>query len=109
MRRWNRPIHDFLAPYVRGGLARLTGSDAISDDVRHRRDLDTLTDMPTRLRPSPPVFSKCPLRNPLPLVWPAGPATPCLFRTISSCRPGYATLRFSRHAGFFSFSLPGYP
>jgi hypothetical protein len=109
MRRWERPIHDFLAPYLRGAIARVTGEDVIPKEVQHRRDLDTLTDMLTRLRPSPPVSSKCPLLNPLPLVRPAGPATPCLLRTSTSCRPGYATLRFSTHAGFFSFSLPGYP
>jgi hypothetical protein len=25
MRRWNRPIHDFLAVYLRGAVARVTG------------------------------------------------------------------------------------
>ena len=27
MRRWERPIHDFLAPYVRGSVGRLTGEE----------------------------------------------------------------------------------
>lgn len=45
MRRWDRPIHDFLAPYVRGAVARVTGEDVIPKEVQHRRDLDTLTDM----------------------------------------------------------------
>jgi hypothetical protein len=29
MRRWDRPIHDFLAPYFRGAVARVTGEDVI--------------------------------------------------------------------------------
>jgi hypothetical protein len=45
MRRWDRPIHDFLAPYIRGTVARVTGEDVIPREVQHRRDLDTLTDM----------------------------------------------------------------
>lgn len=44
MRRWDRPIHDFLAPYVRGAVARVTGADIIPAEVEHKRDLDTLTD-----------------------------------------------------------------
>ena len=42
MRRWDRPIHDFLAPYIRGAVARVTGEDVIPREVQHRRDLDTL-------------------------------------------------------------------
>ena len=68
MRRWERPIHDFLAPYFRGAIARVTGEDVIPREVEHRRDLDTLN----RLRPSPPVPSKRPLLNPLPSDRPAG-------------------------------------
>ena len=49
MRRWERPIHDFLAPYLRGAIARVTGEDVIPEEVQHRRDLDTLT----RLGPFP--------------------------------------------------------
>lgn len=45
MRRWERPIHDFLAPYLRGAIARVTGEDVIPEEVQHRRDLDTLADM----------------------------------------------------------------
>jgi hypothetical protein len=45
MRRWERPIHDFLAPYLRGAIARVTGEDVIPQEVQHRRDLDTLADM----------------------------------------------------------------
>jgi hypothetical protein len=29
MGRWNRPIHDFLAPYLRGAIARVTGEEVI--------------------------------------------------------------------------------
>jgi len=50
MRRWERPIHDFLAPYLRGAIARFTGADIIPDEVEHRRDLDTLADMLSYLR-----------------------------------------------------------
>ena len=44
MRRWERPIHDFLAPYLRGVVERATGRYVIPGDVERRRDLDTLTD-----------------------------------------------------------------
>ena len=50
MRRWERPIHDFLMPYARGAVSRLTGENIISGEVRHRRDLDTLADMLNYLR-----------------------------------------------------------
>ena len=50
MRRWERPIHDFLAPYLRGAIARVTGEDVIPQEVQHRRDLDTLADMLEFLR-----------------------------------------------------------
>jgi hypothetical protein len=45
MRRWQRPFHDFLAPYLRGAIARVTGEDAIPKEVQHCRDLDTMADM----------------------------------------------------------------
>ena len=44
MRRWERPLHDFLAPYLRGTVERLTGENIIPAEVEHRRDLDTLAD-----------------------------------------------------------------
>ena len=50
MRRWERPIQDFLAPCFRGAVSRLTGENIISGEVEHRRDLDTLTDMLNYLR-----------------------------------------------------------
>jgi hypothetical protein len=50
MRRWERPIHDFLAPYFRGLIERTTDTPVISAEVEHRRDLDTLTDMLGYLR-----------------------------------------------------------
>ncbi len=49
MRRWERPIHDFLAPYLRGAIARVTGDLEIPAEIQHRRDLDTLADMMTYL------------------------------------------------------------
>jgi hypothetical protein len=50
MRRWERPIHDFLAPYFRGLIERATDTPVISAEVEHRRDLDTLMDMLGYLR-----------------------------------------------------------
>lgn len=44
MRRWHRPIHDFLGPYVRGLVGRATGQTVVPEDVQHRRDLNTLAD-----------------------------------------------------------------
>jgi hypothetical protein len=44
MRRWHRPIHDFLEPYARGITRRLTGKRPIPQDVQLRRDLVSLTD-----------------------------------------------------------------
>jgi hypothetical protein len=67
MRRWERPIHDFLAPYFRGTVERLTGQNIIPAEVEHRRDLDTMADMmtylralnqATRLGPFPPATHK---------------------------------------------------
>jgi len=51
MRRWERPIHDFLAPYARGIVSKFTGVKEISKEVNRRRDLDTLIDMLSFLRP----------------------------------------------------------
>jgi len=50
MRRWERPFHDFLMPYLRGTVERTTGQNWIPAEVEHRRDLDTLADMMTYLR-----------------------------------------------------------
>ncbi|HLJ79790.1 MAG TPA: hypothetical protein VKT75_20405 [Acidobacteriaceae bacterium] len=50
MRRWERPIHDFLMPYLRGAVSRVTGENIIPSEVQHRRDLDTLADMLNYLR-----------------------------------------------------------
>src|SRR6476646_7707776 len=50
MRRWERPFHDFLMPYVRGTVERVSGQNWIPAEVEHRRDLDTLADMMTYLR-----------------------------------------------------------
>jgi hypothetical protein len=50
MRRWQRPVHDFLAPYTRGAVRRVTGETSIPADVQHRRDLNTMSDMLEYLR-----------------------------------------------------------
>ena len=44
MRRWHRPIHDFVGPYLRGTAKRLTGKRILPRDVQFRRDLNTLAD-----------------------------------------------------------------
>ena len=41
MRRWQRPIHDFLLPYMRGLEARLSDEIYIPQEVQRRRDLNT--------------------------------------------------------------------
>ena len=50
LRRWERPIHDFLAPYVRGVGHRALGQTIIPSDVQFKRDLNTLTDTLQYLR-----------------------------------------------------------
>jgi len=50
LRRWERPIHDFLAPYARGMTQRVTGMTIISSDTQHRRDLNTLVDVLAYMR-----------------------------------------------------------
>jgi hypothetical protein len=50
MRRWDRPIHDFLSPYIRGTVERITGKTVVSKEAKHRRNLDTLVDMLSYLR-----------------------------------------------------------
>lgn len=44
MRRWERPIHDFLSPYIRGVVERVADVPIIPEDVKRKRDLDTLSD-----------------------------------------------------------------
>lgn len=50
MRRWERPIHDFLSPYLRGLAERETGEIVLPEDVQRRRDLHSLGDILTYLR-----------------------------------------------------------
>ena len=62
MRRWERPIHDFLMPYARGLVKRTTGQTLVPEDVQRRRDLNTLSDVMTYLRElngRAQVFSSC--------------------------------------------------
>lgn len=53
MRRWERPIHDFLAPYLRGAIARVTGEDVIPEEVQHRRYADRTRSLPRATYISP--------------------------------------------------------
>jgi hypothetical protein len=71
MRRWERPLRDFLAPYLRGTVERLTGENIIPAEVEHRRDLDTLADMVKLPGLSPlsaplPGFQSAPVLSPAP-------------------------------------------
>ena len=43
-RAWDKPVQDFLAPYVRGAAYHTTGVPVLSEVNAHRRDLDTLQD-----------------------------------------------------------------
>jgi very-short-patch-repair endonuclease len=49
-RRWDRPVHDFLMPYFRGAVKSLTDKDIIPQEVKDRKDLNTLSDTLTYLR-----------------------------------------------------------
>jgi hypothetical protein len=69
MRRWQRPIHDFVMPYLRGVGTRLTGDDGeivIPQEVQRRRDLNTLADQMTYLGlsilPDPKHLTRAPGR-----------------------------------------------
>jgi hypothetical protein len=61
MRRWQRPVHDFLMPYARGTLQRLTGQAILPGDVQRRRDQvppSCPTTKPSRARgPAPSLQS----------------------------------------------------
>jgi endonuclease YncB( thermonuclease family) len=50
MRRWQRPLHDFVEPYLEGAAHRLTGNVVIGAETHEKRDLDTLTDQLEYLR-----------------------------------------------------------
>ena len=59
MRRWERPIHDFLSPYLRGVVERVADVPIIPGDVQARRDLDTLTDQLGYLRSLNSATTRC--------------------------------------------------
>jgi hypothetical protein len=66
MRRWERPIHDFLMPYFRSNVKMATGHTIIPGDVQRRRDLNTLADAMTYLRElngRPSFGCRIPLRS----------------------------------------------
>jgi hypothetical protein len=50
MRRWDRPLHDFLMPYLRGMTHRLTGQNLMPAEVQHKRNLNELADVMKYLR-----------------------------------------------------------
>lgn len=50
LRRWQRPIHDFLNPYIRGTYRRVVGDPGIPSDIQKKRDFNTMTDMLNYLR-----------------------------------------------------------
>lgn len=50
MRRWDRPIHDIVMPWVRGGIRRLTGNIIIPEMTQRKRDMDSVTDELSYLR-----------------------------------------------------------
>lgn len=41
---WSKPFKNFVRPYVRSAVAKLTPGDYVPGDVQHRRDVDTLYD-----------------------------------------------------------------
>jgi hypothetical protein len=49
-RRWQRPFHDMLQPWLQGAAYRMTGRVIISPEVQKKRDLDTLTDQLAYMR-----------------------------------------------------------
>ena len=95
-----------LTASMLGKSNTMTRAQAVKEaDSRILQRDSYLADVLARLRPSPGVSSKCLLHNPLPLVRPAGPEVPCSDCVSPPRRPGYATLRFSRYPGYFSFLL----
>jgi len=45
MRRWERPLHDFLSPYLRGAIHRITGVNLVPEEIEEKRDINTLGDI----------------------------------------------------------------
>jgi hypothetical protein len=50
MRRWQRPVHDFIEPYLRGAVRRVLGKRIIPEEVQFKRDMNTLADTLKYLR-----------------------------------------------------------
>jgi hypothetical protein len=72
MRRWDRSIHDFLAPYVRCAIARVTGDDVIPQGRAAPPGLGHAE----RTTSLPSVPLKRPLFSSLPPARPASPTSP---------------------------------
>jgi hypothetical protein len=49
-RRWQKPVHDMITPWLRGMVKRLTGDVIVPAKTHERRDLDTLVDQLEYLR-----------------------------------------------------------
>lgn len=50
MRRWDKPIHDFIMPYTRGAIKRTTGYLDVPTEVQEKRELNSITDSLKYLR-----------------------------------------------------------
>ena len=50
MRRWDKPVKDFLAPYYHGMLHRVSGDVFIPESTVEKRNLNTMVDMLEYLR-----------------------------------------------------------
>lgn len=50
MRRWDKPVHDFLAPYTRGAIKRVFDDVIVPDEVIEKRRLNSVTDSLKYLR-----------------------------------------------------------
>jgi very-short-patch-repair endonuclease len=50
MRRWDKPVHDFIAPYSRGAIRRVFDDVVIPNEVIEKRRLNSMTDSLRYLR-----------------------------------------------------------
>jgi very-short-patch-repair endonuclease len=50
MRRWDKPLHDFVMPYARGAVKRATGEVIVPEEVTEKRELNDIADSLQYLR-----------------------------------------------------------
>ena len=50
MRRWDRPLHDFIAPYLRGVIHRLTDDSVTTAEVMLKHDMNSMVDIMKYMR-----------------------------------------------------------